>query len=99
MNEQDFIQLNLEKIAKLDHVDYGQPPIENVMGSMFNNLPDPVIPPMPPVKPMKKEKIRRIYEDDDFIIDLFPENHTVRVSIFKDNHFQDEVFIRKQDYD
>lgn len=46
----------------------------------------------------KAIKIKRIYEDDDFIIDLFPEETTVRVSIFKDNHFQDEVFIRKDDY-
>ena len=56
------------------------------------------VPPMPPVKQPKKEKIQRIYEDDDFIIDLFPEDKTVRVSIFKDNHFQDEVFVRKAEY-
>ena len=55
-------------------------------------------PPMPPVKPLKKPKIQRIYEDDDFIIDLFPEEPMVRVSIFKDNHFQDEVFVRKAEY-
>lgn len=58
----------------------------------------PSIPPMPPVKPPKKEKLKRLYEDDDFIIDLFPEEPMVRVSIFKDNHFQDEVIIRKDDY-
>jgi len=46
----------------------------------------------------KKEKIKRIYEDDDFVIDLFPEEPTVRVSIFKDGHFQDEAFVRKDDY-
>ena len=46
----------------------------------------------------KKDKIRRIYEDDDFIIDLFPADQSVRVSIFKDGHFQDEVFVRKDDY-
>lgn len=46
----------------------------------------------------KKEKIKRIYEDDDFIIDLFPEEKMVRVSVFDDWHFQDEVFIRKDDY-
>lgn len=56
-------------------------------------------PPMPPVKPPKKPKIQRIYEDDDFIIDLFSKDKTVRVSIFKDNHFQDEVFVRKTDYE
>ena len=53
---------------------------------------------MPPVKQLKKEKIRRIYEDNDFIVDLFPEESMVRVSIFEDNHFNDEVFIKKSDY-
>lgn len=47
----------------------------------------------------KKNKIKRIYEDDNFIIDLISaDTPTVRVSIFKNNHFQDEVFIRKDDY-
>ena len=55
-------------------------------------------PPMPPVKPSKKEKIKRVYEDDDFIIDLFPGDKTVRVSVFEDGHFQDEMFVRKDDY-
>lgn len=50
-------------------------------------------------KTLKKPKIQRIYGDDDFIIDIFPENHIVRVSIFKDCHFVDEVFIRKEDYE
>lgn len=54
--------------------------------------------PMPAVKPPKKERIKRVYEDDDFIIDLFTEEPLVRISIFKDGHFQDEVFIRKEDY-
>ena len=58
----------------------------------------PKIPPMPPVKLPKKEKIRRIYEDDDFIIDLFSEEPMVRVSIFKDGHFKDEVIIKESDY-
>lgn len=59
------------------------------------NIP---IPPMPPVKPAKKEKIKRIYEDDNFIIDMFTEEPMLRVSIFKDNHFKDEIIIRKDDY-
>ena len=47
----------------------------------------------------KVNRIKRIYEDDDFIIDLITgEEPIIRVSIFKDNHFQDEVFIRKEDY-
>ena len=55
-------------------------------------------PPMPPVKPPKKEKIKRIYEDDDFIIDLFVEEKMVRVSVFDGGHFKDEVFVRWEDY-
>lgn len=47
----------------------------------------------------KTNRIKRVYEDDDFIIDLVAASTpTLRVSIFKDNHFQDEVFIRKDDY-
>ena len=53
---------------------------------------------MPLVKPPKTEKIKRIYEDDDFIIDLFAEEKMVRVSIFEDGHFCDEVFVKKEDY-
>lgn len=56
------------------------------------------LPPMPPVKPPKKEKIRRIYEDDDFIIDLFVEEKAIRVSVFDGGHFKDEVFVRKDEY-
>ena len=55
-------------------------------------------PPMPEVKPPKKEKIKRIYEDDDFIVDLFTDDKTVRVSVFDDGHFKDEVFIKWEDY-
>ena len=62
--------------------------------SCTNVLRQSSTPPMPPVKPPKKEKIKRIYEDDTFVIDLInDEESTLRVSIFKDNHFQDEVFI------
>ena len=46
----------------------------------------------------QKERIKRIYEDDDFIVDLFPEDRTIRVSVFDDGHFKDEVFVRKDDY-
>ena len=64
---------------------------------MYNSKPAPSKPTPQPVKPIQ-EKIKRIYEDDDFIIDLFPADKAVRVSIFKDGHFQDEVFVRKDDY-
>lgn len=65
----------------------------------FKDLHQPTVPPMPPLKPLKKPKIQRIYEDDDFIIDLFPDEPMVMVSIFKDNHFQDVVFVKKEDYE
>ena len=55
-------------------------------------------PPMPPVKPPLKKKIERIYEDDNFVIDLFIEEEMVRVSIFDNGHFCDEIFVRKDDY-
>ena len=55
-------------------------------------------PKMPPVKPPKKEKVKRIYEDDDFVIDLFTEEKIVRVSVFDSGHFKDEVFVRREDY-
>jgi hypothetical protein len=54
--------------------------------------------PMLPVKPPKKEKIKRIYEDDDFVVDLFAEEKMVRVSVFNGGHFKDEVFVRKGEY-
>ena len=53
------------------------------------------LPPMPPVKPPKKKKIERIYEDDDFTIDLFTEEKMVRVSVFNGRHFKNEVMVRK----
>lgn len=46
----------------------------------------------------KVNKIKRIYEDDDFIIDLFTEDKMVRVSVFKDGHFKDEVFVKWEEY-
>lgn len=82
-------------------------PIDVIIEDFFDNINppqidvvrQPFIPPMPPVKPSKKEKIQRIYEDDNFIIDLFTDEPTVRVSIFKDCHFVDEVFVRKENYE
>ena len=57
----------------------------------------PFVPSMPQAKFIKKERVKRIYEDDDFIIDLFPEDRTVRVSVFDKGHFKDEIFVRKDD--
>lgn len=58
--------------------------------------PQPVLQ-LKPLKPIK-ERIKNIYNDDDFTIDLFTEDKMVRVSVFKDGHFKDEVFVRKDDY-
>ena len=72
---------------------------KNTSESLMEKIyPEITIPPMPPVKPPRKDKIKRIYEDDDFIIDIFPDDQTVRVSIFNDNHYIDEVFVRKDEY-
>ena len=56
------------------------------------------LPPMQQIKQQKKEKIKRVYEDDDFVIDLFIDEKKVRVSVFDHGHFKDEVFIRKDKY-
>lgn len=70
-----------------------------IISDIKNTLPlTSARPPMPPVKPPKKKKIERIYEDDDFVIDLFAEEKIVRVSVFEDGHFKDEVFVRKDEY-
>lgn len=47
--------------------------------------------------PAKKKPITRIYEDDDFIIDRFMTSNgpAIRVSIFEDGHFVDDVHIHK----
>lgn len=68
----------------------------------FNNITDVNAPLTIPPKPLqmqpKKEKIKRLYEDNDFVIDLFVEDNTLRVSIFEDGHFKDEIFIKKENY-
>ena len=56
--------------------------------------------PVPQLKSLKsiKERIKNIYNDDDFTIDLFVEDKMVRVSIFDGGHYKDEVMVRKDDY-
>ena len=68
---------------------------------IYNILPPGFAIPQKPKEqthPPKKKKIERIYEDDDFVVDLFVEEKAVRVSIFDRGHFKDEVFVRKDDY-
>ena len=71
---------------------------KNTTKTVMEIMANTTIPPMPEVKPPKKEKIKRIYTDDDFIIDLFPEEKMIRISVFDDWHFKDEVFVRKDEY-
>ena len=75
-------------------VDYGEPEV------LINPHPivKPYTPLIPPLKQPKKEKIKRIYEDDDCIIDLFVEEKMVRVSVFDNGHFKDEIFVKKDEY-
>ena len=69
------------------------------INEIINTLPiTSSLPPMPPAKPPKKEKIKRIYEDDDFVVDLFVEEKMMRVSVFDDGHFKDEVFVKKDEH-
>lgn len=79
---------------RFEIVDYEEPEV------LIN--PNPIIKPytpyIPPVKQLNKENLRRIYEDDNFTVDLFVKEKMVRVSIFKDGHFKDEVFVRKDEY-
>jgi hypothetical protein len=41
-------------------------------------------------------KVKRIYEDYDWVIDLIDDN--VRVSYFEDGHFVDEIILTKKDF-
>ena len=47
-----------------------------------------------------ESKIKRVYEDDNFIIDICNTNKgpMVRVSVFDDGHWLDETYINKSDY-
>lgn len=47
--------------------------------------------------PISAHKVKRIYEDDDFVIDkITGDSPAIRVSVFKDGHFVDEVFVWKE---
>ena len=43
----------------------------------------------------KSPVIKRIYEDDDWIIEIVDGN--VKVSYFEDNHFVDEIILLRDD--
>lgn len=45
---------------------------------------------------VKKPIIKRIYEDDDWVIDLIDGN--IRVSYFERNHFIDEILLTKNSF-
>lgn len=84
----DNFEINREKVKEYD----------NKFKELMNLPKTYSAPPMPPVKPPIKERIKNIYNDDDFTIDLFVEDKMVRVSTFKDGHFKDEVFVKWEDY-
>ena len=44
----------------------------------------------------KQSKIKRIYEDDDWVIDLIDGN--IRISYFEDYHFVDEIVLSGDDF-
>lgn len=44
----------------------------------------------------KLSKVRRVYEDDDWVIDLIGDK--VRVSYFEDCHFVDEIILSGDDF-
>lgn len=53
--------------------------------------------PMPPVNPPKKEsKVKRLYEDDMWVIDLV--GNKVRISYFEDCHFVDDITISEKSF-
>ena len=42
----------------------------------------------------KRTKVQRVYEDDDWVIDLIDGN--IKVSYFEGNHFVDDIMITKE---
>ena len=44
----------------------------------------------------KLPKVRKIYEDDNWVIDLIDSN--VRISYFEDGHFVDEIILSHDDF-
>ena len=49
---------------------------------------------------VKESKIKRVYEDDDFIIDICEtrEGPMVRISVFENGHWLDQNCVFKSDY-
>ena len=67
--------------------------------SIFNTVPSqPSTPPMPDFHKAINvlSKVKRIYEDNDWVIDLIGGN--VRVSYFEDGHFVDEIVLSGEDF-
>ena len=58
----------------------------------------PSTPPKPDPKTVMNimSKVKRIYEDDDWVIDLIGDN--VRISYFENGHFVDDTIISKDSF-
>ena len=44
----------------------------------------------------KRSKAQRVYEDDNWVIDLIGDK--IRVSYFEDYHFVDEIILTKENF-
>ena len=44
----------------------------------------------------KRSKAQRVYEDDNWVIDLIRDK--IRVSYFEDYHFVDEIILTKENF-
>lgn len=65
------------------------------MRKIYSGFPKmPVDIPMPPIK--SASKIKRIYEDNSWVIDLI--DGKIRVSYFEDCHFVDDIMISKDTF-
>ena len=67
--------------------------------SIFSTAPSqPDVPPMPDFHKAINvlSKVKRVYEDNDWVIDLIGGN--VRVSYFEEGHFVDEIILTGDDF-
>lgn len=63
---------------------------------IFGNIPRQLTVPKVSLPPLPRMKVKRLYEDDTWVIDLVDGN--IRVSYFEDCHFVDEMMITKDSF-